>query len=75
MSKRTTIEIDADLLTDARKALGDPTTRAAVEEALRRAVARTDDVQTLRRRLQLDYLASLGNHVDLDILSSDKMWQ
>ncbi|HEY2295748.1 MAG TPA: type II toxin-antitoxin system VapB family antitoxin [Thermoanaerobaculia bacterium] len=39
MIKHTTIEIDDDLLNRAKKALGEATARATVEEALRRAVA------------------------------------
>jgi len=37
MIKRTTIEIDDDLLNRAKEALGEATARATVEEALRRA--------------------------------------
>jgi Arc/MetJ family transcription regulator len=37
MLKRTTLEIDDELLARAKRALGSPTTRATVEEALRRA--------------------------------------
>jgi Arc/MetJ family transcription regulator len=36
MVKRTTIEIDPELLERARKALGETTTRGTVEAALRR---------------------------------------
>jgi len=36
MIKLTTIEIDDDLLNRARKALGEATAQATVEEALRR---------------------------------------
>ena len=37
MPKRTTIELDEDLLARAKLALGEKTTRGVVEEALRRA--------------------------------------
>lgn len=36
VKRRTTIEIDASLLSRAQQALGSTTTRATVEEALRR---------------------------------------
>jgi len=36
MIKRTTIEIDEELLVRAKRALGEKTARATVEEALRR---------------------------------------
>ncbi|TMF98029.1 MAG: type II toxin-antitoxin system VapB family antitoxin, partial [Chloroflexi bacterium] len=38
MVRRTTIELDEDLVERAKKVLGAKTTRATVEEALRRAV-------------------------------------
>ncbi len=42
MIKRTTIELDIQLLDRAKRALGQPTTRATVEEALRRAAEQAE---------------------------------
>jgi Arc/MetJ family transcription regulator len=75
MIKRTTIELDTELLERAKRALGSPTTRATVEEALRRATAQAEDEQEVRRARQLEYLRTLGEHVDLDVLASDEMWR
>ena len=52
MAKRTTIEIDEHLLARAKRALGAPTTRATVEEALRRAADSAEDEQAERTALQ-----------------------
>ena len=75
MIKRTTIEIDEQLLARAKRALGLPTTRATVEEALRRAAEQAEDEQEERAARLRDYLASLPEHVDLDVLASDEMWR
>ena len=75
MVRRTTIEIDDDLLARARKALGKPTTRATVEEALRRALASTEGEAAAKRSRQMMYLQTLGDHVDLEVLLSDEMWR
>jgi Arc/MetJ family transcription regulator len=75
MIKRTTIEIDQQLLDRAKRALDCPTTRATVEEALRRAAEQAEDEQK-RRAAQLDYfLRTLPEHVDMDVLASDEMWR
>jgi Arc/MetJ family transcription regulator len=75
MVKRTTIEIDEKLLDRAKRALGQPTTRATVEEALRRAVETITRDREERARRQMQYLDSLGDHADLDVLASDEMWR
>jgi Arc/MetJ family transcription regulator len=75
MKRRTTIEIDDALLERARKALGSTTTRATVEEALRRAAERAESEQSDRAARQLEYLKDLGSHVDLEVLASDEMWR
>ena len=75
MTKRTTIEIDEQLLERAKRALDCPTTRATVEEALRRAAEQAEDEQKRRAARQLEYLETLGEHVDLDVLASDEMWR
>jgi Arc/MetJ family transcription regulator len=75
MAKRTTIEIDEQLLERAKRALGSPTTRATVEEALRRAAASAEDERAERAERQRRYLETLSEHLDLDVLRSDEMWR
>lgn len=75
MIKRTTIEIDEQLLERAKRALGSPTTRATVEEALRRAAEQAEDERQTRAENLRAFLESLPTHVDLDILASDDMWR
>lgn len=57
---RTSIDIDDDLLTQAMAAMGLPTKKATVEEALRRVVLRH------RRHAALADMAGLGWEGDLD---------
>lgn len=75
MIKRTTIEIDQDLLLRAKRALGGKTTRATVEEALRRVANTADNAETERRARKMGYLERLPLYVDLDVLASDEMWR
>ena len=75
MIKRTTIEIDEQLLARAKRALDCPTTRATVEEALRRAAEQAEVEQEARAERLLHYLDTLHEHVDLDVLASDEMWR
>ena len=75
MPKRTTIEIDERLLERAKRALGLRTTRATVEEALRRAA---DDAEATRAHVaeeQATYFAELSRRADLEILSGEDMWR
>ena len=74
MIRRTTIEIDQELLERAKRSLGQGTARATIEEALRRAVSETERERQDRRDRQIEYLASLGDHADLDVMASDEMW-
>ena len=73
--KRTTVELDEELLARAKAALGCRTARATIEEALRRAAAAAEGEQAERGRRQREYLASLASRVDLDVLRSDEMWR
>jgi Arc/MetJ family transcription regulator len=75
MAKRTTIEIDEQLLERAKRALGSPTTRATVEEALRRAADHLEAEREARRLRQLRFLEDLDKYLDLDVLASDEMWR
>ncbi len=73
--KRTTIEIDEDLLARAKRSLGLTTTRATVEESLRIAVTHADAELDSRAKDQIAFLQRLPSLVDMDILASDDMWR
>jgi Arc/MetJ family transcription regulator len=75
MTKRTTIEIDEQLLARAKHALGQPTTRATIEEALRRAAEQAENEQEERKARQREYFELLPTLVDMDVLASDEMWR
>ncbi len=73
MIKRTTIELDYDLLTRAQAVLHCPTARATIHEALRRAIDAPDgaDAASLRNQY-FDLLAESG---DLTLLETDAAWR
>jgi len=75
MVRRTTIEIDEELLKRARHALGERTTRATVEEALRRAALASEGQQADRVKRQRQYLKRLTTRIDTAVLRSEDMWQ
>lgn len=75
MPKRTTIEIDQDLLARAKHALGCATTRATVEEALRRAATDAEHTHEQQAAAQRRYLQRLADHVDIELLASEQMWR
>ena len=75
MIRRTTIEIDEQLLARAKKALGAATARATVEEALRRAADGAESAQAERAARQSRYLERLEAHSDLVVLASRDMWR
>jgi Arc/MetJ family transcription regulator len=73
--KRTTLELDEDLLARAKRALGRETTRATVEEALRQATEKAENEHSERAARQREYLATLSSKVDLAVLASEEMWR
>ena len=75
MARRTTIEIDEQLLARAKRALGQPTTRATVEEALRRAAEAAEDEHAERAARQARYLEQLEARVDVSVLTPEEMWR
>jgi Arc/MetJ family transcription regulator len=75
MSRRTTIEIDEELLERAKRALGSKTTRATVEEALRRAAESAEGEQAARANGQRLFLEGLSDRVDIAVLLSEDMWR
>ena len=75
MIKRTTIEIDQDLLERAREALGETTTRGTVERALRLVADSTETERARRAVNQRRYLKLLAERVDIPVLASEEMWR
>ena len=73
--KRTTIEIDEELLARAKHALGHTTTRFTVEEALRRAAESAEDEHAGRASKQARFLDALARRVDVSVLASEEMWR
>lgn len=73
--KRTTIELDQDLLARAQRALGASTARATVEESLRRAADSAEQAAADNAARQLGYLKSLAGRVDPEVLASEQMWR
>ncbi len=75
MIKRTTIEIDWELLDRAKRALGQSTARGTVDEALRRAAESAETERARRADRQRRYLKTIKARVDLSVLASEKMWR
>jgi len=72
--KRTTIELDEDLVRAARSVTGE-TLRSTVEAALRRLVAEAQGAADARRRRVAEHLAGAGAQVDTAALLSDRAWR
>lgn len=75
MVRRTTIELDDQLVDRAKRALGTTTTRATVEEALRRAAEYAEAALEERAARQRRFFETMGERLDLDVLASDEMWR
>lgn len=75
MSRRTTVEIDEELLQRAQRALGQPTIRATIEEALRLTADSAEAATSERAARQRRYLDSLPSRIDVDVLTADQMWR
>jgi Arc/MetJ family transcription regulator len=75
MVKRTTIEIDEELLRRAKRALGEDTARGAVEHALRLAADGAETARQNRAARQRRFLSEAGRHLDLKVLASERMWR
>lgn len=72
--KRTTIELDEDLVRAAQAVTGE-TLRATVERALQQLVAAAAEQAAARLRRIVDHLAHAGTHVDADVLLSEQAWR
>lgn len=75
MTRRTTVEIDEELLQRAQRALGLPTIRATIEEALRLTAASAETATSERAARQRRYLDRLPARIDVEVLVSDQMWR
>lgn len=73
--KRTTIELDEDLVARAKAALGFDTVRATVEAALRQSAENAENEFAERAERQARLLARLHTLGDQDVLASDQMWR
>jgi Arc/MetJ family transcription regulator len=73
--KRTTVEIDDELLERARRALGQTTMRATIEEALRRAAESAEAEHVRRAERQRRYFQKLAARIDVRVLASGEMWR
>lgn len=72
--KRTTIELDEDLV-EAAQAITGETLRATVERALRQLVTRAEESAAARRGRIVEHIAHAGKHIDVDVLLSDEAWR
>jgi len=75
MIRRMTIESDDALLARAKIAVGCTTTRATIEEALRRVAAQPHDEAERRASARSPYLEHLGSMIELDVLREHDLWQ
>lgn len=75
MIRRTTIELDEDLVAEAREVLGQPTVRATVEEALRRAIHSEKSTDRKRRTEQIEAMKRAAKLIDQDVLLSGEAWR
>ena len=75
MIRRTTIELDDVLVSEARIALGQPTVRATVEEALRRAVQSERSAGRAHRTGQLEAMKRAARLMDEQVLLSGEAWR
>ena len=75
MVRRTTIEIDEELLARAQRALGSNTIRGTVEEALRQAAERAESVAADSATRQRAALRRLPELADTEVLRSEEMWR
>ena len=75
MIRRTTIELDEDLVAEARTVLGQPTVRATVEEALRRAIQAGTSADHTPGAEQIDAMKRAARLIDEEVLLSGEAWR
>lgn len=74
MRRRTTIELDEDLV-NAAVALTGATLRATVEAALRALVAAAEESMGEQRRRVEEHMARAATRVAPEVLRSDEAWR
>jgi Arc/MetJ family transcription regulator len=72
--RRTTIELDEDLLRAAQAVTGQ-TLRATVERALHNLVSSAEEQLSAHRQRIADHFARAGAEVDVNALLSDQAWR
>jgi Arc/MetJ family transcription regulator len=72
--KRTTIELDEELVKAAQRVTG-KTVRSTVEEALRGLVANAERERQARRARVSAHLDIAHSAVDVEVLQSDEAWR
>lgn len=72
--KRTTIELDEELVAAARKATGG-TLRATVEEGLRRVVVDSEAESDEQRAAIEQHRIDASQRIDVDVLLSGEAWR
>ena len=75
MIRRTTIELDEELVSAASIALNQPTIRATVEESLRIAIDTTNVANRKRREKQVGAMKRLSKLIDSEVLMSEEAWR
>lgn len=72
--RRTTIELDEDLVRAAQRVTGD-TMRATVERGLREVVEAAERQADQRRQRVKTHLEAARSAIDTDVLLSDQAWR
>jgi Arc/MetJ family transcription regulator len=72
--KRTTIELDEELVKAAQRVTG-KTVRSTVEEALRVLVANAERERQARRSVVSAHLDIAHSAVDVEVLQSNEAWR
>ncbi|OBG89322.1 antitoxin [Mycobacterium sp. NS-7484] len=72
--KRTTIELDEDLVKAAQRITG-TTVRSTVEEGLRTLIEAADRERDARRARVSAHFDTARDAIDMDLLESDEAWR
>ncbi len=73
--RRTTIELDEELLAQAQRILGQSTMRSTVEEALRRVIDDAAREHAERVERQREYFSHPPAGLDLEVMATEDMWR
>jgi Arc/MetJ family transcription regulator len=72
--KRTTIELDEDLVKAAQRVTGQ-TVRSTVEEGLRRLIATAEREREAKRSRVSAHFDNARDAIDVDVLHTDEAWR